>query len=463
MNLVVLCDFDGTITEIDTAEFVLSKFSEGDWRVFDKQFESGKITLEDCLKKEFALVSASEKEILNELRNVVTFRPHFEKLAEYCRKNSIPFIIVSAGLDFVIKHFLQLNGWHELVETYTAKTKYGAHGIEFTFPRLFDKTSANFKQDLVRRCKCHDKTVIYIGDGSGDYAAARDADYPFAIKGSRLASICEGHRMHCRVITDFQEVIEAINKVDGTDVELKHVNTKETNAHHLEILTELKRHAKNLPEFQKKRVESYAGTSKFCYLIDADTMRQIVRKWIRMHSELSPHEYVELLSSLYKGKSHDELCVAGRLLELAPKLRKTVEPHLLNTWLVSAEGWAEVDSTCQSGFSSEELLAKWDEWKDLLIRLASDDNVHKRRASLVLLTKPVRKSEDPRLADLAFMNIEKLKHNKSILITKAISWLLRALIKNHRQRVEAYLDENKEGLPKVALRDTKKKLLTGTK
>lgn len=463
MNLVVLCDFDGTITQIDTAEFVLAKFAKGDWRAFDEQFERGKMTLEECLKREFSLVSVSQEVILNELKNIVTFRPHFEELAEYCKKNFIPLIIVSAGLDFVIKHFLELKGWHDMVETYTARTKYNAHGIKFTFPRLLDKTSANFKQDLVRRCKSQDKTVIYIGDGSGDYAAAGDADYPFAIKGSKLASLCESHRVRCRVITDFQEVVEAIGKIEKTDLELEHMNTKETNIHHLEILTELKKNAKSLPESQKERVKSYAGTTKFCYLIDANAVRQIVRKWIRMHPELSPHEYVELLSSLFRGKSHDELCVAGRLLELTPKLRKTVEPHLLDTWLNSAEGWAEVDSICQSDFSAEELLASWDKWKALLIRLASDNNVHKRRASLVLLTKPVRESEDSRLADLAFMNIEKLKHDKSILITKAISWLLRALTKNHRQRVEAYLDENKEDLPKIALRETKKKLLTGTK
>jgi len=72
MNFVVLCDFDGTITRIDTAEFVLSKFAQGNWRFFSDQFEKGEITLEDCLKKQFALVKVSKKEILNELDSIVT-------------------------------------------------------------------------------------------------------------------------------------------------------------------------------------------------------------------------------------------------------------------------------------------------------------------------------------------------------------------------------------------------------
>jgi len=30
-KLAVLCDFDGTVVKVDTGEFVLSKFAEGDW------------------------------------------------------------------------------------------------------------------------------------------------------------------------------------------------------------------------------------------------------------------------------------------------------------------------------------------------------------------------------------------------------------------------------------------------
>ena len=115
MKVVVLCDFDGTITKIDTAEFVLAKFAHGNWQDFNKQLESSKITLEETLRMQFALVKASRAQILDALKNAVTFRPDFAELAEYCSKNSIPLVIVSAGLDFVIKHFLKLNGWENLV------------------------------------------------------------------------------------------------------------------------------------------------------------------------------------------------------------------------------------------------------------------------------------------------------------------------------------------------------------
>jgi len=109
------------------------------------------------------------------------------------------------------------------------------------------------------------------------------------------------------------------------------------------------------------------------------------------------------------------------------------------------------------------MLGHWKEWKSLLASFSKSGNVHKRRASLVLLTRPLRESDDRRLARLAFANLDRLKTDKDILVTKAVSWLLRALIKYHRQEVETYLKHNAESLPQVALRETRNKLASGRK
>ncbi|MGA2308832.1 MAG: DNA alkylation repair protein [Candidatus Bathyarchaeia archaeon] len=235
------------------------------------------------------------------------------------------------------------------------------------------------------------------------------------------------------------------------------------NAYHLELISEVKAHANQLSQSHKERLERYIGTDKTCYVIGADTQRAIIKEWIRKHPSLTEAEYIELLNSLCQGKSVNEISIAGELLDSLPKLRKTVEPRYLDVWLNNAHGWAEVDSLCQSKFPASEVLANWKEWEGLLTKLASNDNVNKKRASLVLLTKPVRDSEDTRLENLAFMNINKLKNHRDILITKAISWLLRDLIKHNRQRVESYLKENEDTLPKIVSRETKTKLLTGRK
>ena len=135
----------------------------------------------------------------------------------------------------------------------------------------------------------------------------------------------------------------------------------------------------------------------------------------------------------------------------------------LNTWLAQLEGWAEVDSTCQSVFTAKDLLADWASWQALLESLALDDNINKQRAALVLLTAPITQSSDPRILELSLRLINQLKGEKDKRITKAVSWLLRKGIKQHRLAIADYLDANADALPAIAVRETRKKLLTGKK
>jgi 3-methyladenine DNA glycosylase AlkD len=79
------------------------------------------------------------------------------------------------------------------------------------------------------------------------------------------------------------------------------------------------------------------------------------------------------------------------------------------------------------------------------------------------LTGVVRRSSDARLRDLAFQNIDKLKSERPILITKAVSWLLRSMLAHHRDAVASYLEAHAPTLPSLALRETRNKLMTGRK
>ncbi len=210
MSLVVLCDFDGTILDIDTSVFILTKLAKEEWKIFDEQLERGEITLEECLRKQFSTVRASKTRILKEIGRVPTVRPNFEKLVDFCGVQRIPLILVSAGLDFIIKHFLEVKGWHALVEVYAPKARTTANGVKFTFPKLLDKASVNFKDDLVRYYKKQGKRVIYIGDGLADYHAARNAHLSFAVKDSKLAELLKHGGIPHKEITDFKDVVEAI-------------------------------------------------------------------------------------------------------------------------------------------------------------------------------------------------------------------------------------------------------------
>jgi len=210
-------------------------------------------------------------------------------------------------------------------------------------------------------------------------------------------------------------------------------------------------------------VQKYCGSNKQTNCIKSGEVKKLAKKIVG-ENNLDRNQLTKLLDSLYSNaRFMEETTLAARILEIAPKLRQQIDPNKLDYWLNFTHGWAETDVLCQSSFTSDELLSNWSTWKKLLIKFSKDKNVHKRRASLVLLTKPTRMSNDKRLSDLAFKNVDLLKEEKDILITKAVSWILRSLIKYHKEEVANYLKENEDELPRIAVREVTNKLLTGVK
>ena len=80
-----------------------------------------------------------------------------------------------------------------------------------------------------------------------------------------------------------------------------------------------------------------------------------------------------------------------------------------------------------------------------------------------MLTAPITQSPDARILDLSFQLIDRLKGEKEGRITKAVSWLLRKGIKQHRDAIAAYVEANAGSLPAIAVRETRRKLATGKK
>jgi 2-hydroxy-3-keto-5-methylthiopentenyl-1-phosphate phosphatase len=212
MRLAVLSDFDGTVTLNDTFQNVLEKFGQDDWGAVDDQYVRGEITLEECLRIQGGMVRASKPQVLDELDQVTEFRPGFDNLAEYCKTNHYPFVLVSAGLDFVIKHFLTRENLVDKVELFAAVATCTPRGIKFDFLKLKDNRSISFKDDVVRYYKTRADTVAYIGDGRWDLPALRNADLRFAIKNSKLAELCKEQDIQATTVADFTEVATSLQK-----------------------------------------------------------------------------------------------------------------------------------------------------------------------------------------------------------------------------------------------------------
>jgi 2-hydroxy-3-keto-5-methylthiopentenyl-1-phosphate phosphatase len=212
MDFAILCDFDGTIAEIDTAVIVFNRFINGNWKIFNEQLERGEITLEQCMREQFSMIKAPQSVILDEIDLDVPFRPGFDSLVQYCTENQIPLEIVSAGLDFVINHLLEVRGLSG-TKVHAAKTRFTEKGLEMDSLELHDRNSIDFKEDLVNFYKDKGFSVLYIGDGMSDKGAIISADYVFVIKGSSLSEFCKKEEINHQEISEFQEVIARINEM----------------------------------------------------------------------------------------------------------------------------------------------------------------------------------------------------------------------------------------------------------
>lgn len=210
-------------------------------------------------------------------------------------------------------------------------------------------------------------------------------------------------------------------------------------------------------------LNSYLGNDHPRYAIKIPELRSIAKECLRSNRHLTAREFADVITSLVEGQSCTEKMMAGIMLGYSSKDQRTFDPMIFDRWLDHLVGWAEVDTLCTGNFLASQVPLDWPKWKKLIAKLSKDKNINKRRASLALFCSPLGKVRDERIAEEALRTVERLKAEKSVLITKAISWVLRSMVKLYKPEVEAYVSENKATLPKIAVRETLVKLETGRK
>jgi 3-methyladenine DNA glycosylase AlkD len=230
---------------------------------------------------------------------------------------------------------------------------------------------------------------------------------------------------------------------------------------HKEILTTIKERSGKATAFTAS--DAYLGTSHPRYPINVPTMRSLAKEWIRKNADMEVKTFSAVLTSLIQGKSCTEKLVAGLMLNLAKGDLRAIDPLLLVKWLDHLEGWVEIDTLCTGNFAAVELPRRWSVWKKIVNNLSRSPNINKRRASLVLFCTPLRKNDDQSLLQAALKNIDRLKGEKAVIITKAISWVLRCGVVHNKAAIKKYVDLNENTLPKIAVRETRMLITTGRK
>ena len=205
-DLIIVSDFDGTITERDGLYTFIKEYAKGDWEKIEQDWADGKISSKECLIEEFKLVPDLSEELIAGFVKTICIDEYFKDFYLKISEQNIDFCIVSDGIDYFInKIFEQYNIKNIKIISNHGEFKNGK--FEFSFPNNSKNCINNLgtcKCNIVKEMKNLYKKVIFIGDGVSDYCVADKADYLFAK--SSLIKYCEKNHIRHSKFNNFSEI-----------------------------------------------------------------------------------------------------------------------------------------------------------------------------------------------------------------------------------------------------------------
>jgi 2-hydroxy-3-keto-5-methylthiopentenyl-1-phosphate phosphatase len=207
--MIVISDFDGTLTIEDVTTYVWDKHLRYDWRAeLLPPTYAGTWTPLQMIARGYADIAVPPEALLADVRAAVQLRPGLEALAAFCRARGWPLVVASHGLSFYIEALLPTA---LPVAAFTGT--FTGSGYDVSLPDDFTLAPGeDFKSrvvaDLVARHPGH--PTVYLGDGRLDLAAAERCDRVFAVRDSRLAQLLREAGREVTEFDDLEEVTAAL-------------------------------------------------------------------------------------------------------------------------------------------------------------------------------------------------------------------------------------------------------------
>lgn len=209
MKTLFQCDFDASLTIGEVSHSLLEAFARGDWKPIQKDYYSGRITVEECNAWQFAMIKESAETLKDFLLHSgkVVLRPGVKEFFQYGQAQGWEFSIISNGLKFYIEVILEQLGFPD-IEVIAAETEFRPDGLRLTYyDTSGNPVMAGFKasQAEKQRLRGYDR-VYFLGDGMADLPPSRHADHVFAT--SVLLQKCREENLPH---TEFEDLFEVID------------------------------------------------------------------------------------------------------------------------------------------------------------------------------------------------------------------------------------------------------------
>ncbi len=202
---VLVLDYDGTITELDTLDAIARLF--GDAAVYaevDRGLDEGRLTLREVITREFEPVTRTLAEVRDWVLANVRIRPGLRELVERAHARGWRVLVLSSGFAELIEPVLDRERLD--VELVANRVRPGPDGWRVVWR---DETvCAVCGEECKRRGLPSDGEIVYVGDGRSDRCAALAADRVFATRG--LARWLDEQGVPYESFEDFHDVARAL-------------------------------------------------------------------------------------------------------------------------------------------------------------------------------------------------------------------------------------------------------------
>jgi len=205
-KLLIIADFDGTVSPMDVGYQVLQKFTGRGWDEIDRAYCSGEIGSKEAYSRIAALIRGTREEMQRYVRAHARVDPYFVSFYTFCRKKGIDLQILSDGLDFYIDLVLRKDGLGDIPFFSNVARFSDGQGFAIEFPAENPECDrcGTCKSLILQRLKPSFDRIIYIGDGYSDVCPAEKADVVFA-KGILYKTFSE-KGLSCIRYRDFEDI-----------------------------------------------------------------------------------------------------------------------------------------------------------------------------------------------------------------------------------------------------------------
>jgi len=176
---VLFLDFDNTVTRGDVLDAVIERFSPDErWREWEQSWREGRLSTEECLRRQMANLRLSAPELLDFISTTV-IDPYFASIVDWSASEQVQLTIISDSFSLLIQAVLRNNGV-KAVPVLANELAFFGDRVEAIFPYRDPSCPrcAHCKGQHLRRAL--GRTRIFVGDGLSDICAALHADVVFA-------------------------------------------------------------------------------------------------------------------------------------------------------------------------------------------------------------------------------------------------------------------------------------------